>query len=118
MSGTEHAPGVPTRGRLVAMDTAEQAPALQPRPLISVAVPIYNEEAVVDELLQRLVDVADTLADRYRFEFIFVDDGSADDSLARLKSSVAREPRLRVLELRTNYGQTAALQAGFDGVAG
>ena len=88
------------------------------RPLVSVIAPVFNEEAVIDEFVARLRAVVDGLRDRYEFEIILVDDGSRDGSLARLRSLAAQEPRLRILELRRNYGQTAALQAGFDAAKG
>ena len=84
------------------------------RPLISVVAPFYNEEASLERLLARLAAVADKLADRYRFEFVLVDDGSRDGSLALALRLAQSERRLRVIELRRNYGQTAALQAGLD----
>jgi glycosyltransferase involved in cell wall biosynthesis len=87
-------------------------------PLVSVAIPVYNEQKVLPELVERLVKVADAAADRYRFEFVFVDDGSKDESLAVARELVKKEPRLRVIELRRNYGQTAALQAGLDETGG
>lgn len=87
-------------------------------PLVSVIAPVYNEEAAIEEFVTRLAAVLDGLRDRYAFEIVLVDDGSKDRSLDRMKALLAREPRLRVLELRRNYGQTAALQAGFDVAAG
>lgn len=83
-------------------------------PLISVVAPFYNEEASLERLLARLAAVAGGLADRYRFEFVLVDDGSRDGSLALALKLAESERRLRVIELRRNYGQTAALQAGLD----
>ena len=88
------------------------------RPLVSVIAPVFNEEAVIDEFVARLRAVVDGLRERYEFEIILVDDGSRDGSLARLKALAGQEPRLRILELRRNYGQTAALQAGFDAAKG
>jgi glycosyltransferase involved in cell wall biosynthesis len=88
------------------------------RPLVSVVAPFYNEEKSLDALLARLVAVTDTLAARYRFEFVLVDDGSRDQSLAISRRLLANEPRLRIIELRRNYGQTAALQAGLDAADG
>jgi glycosyltransferase involved in cell wall biosynthesis len=95
---------------------AEQATVR--RPLVSVIAPVYNEEAVIPEFVARLCAVLDGLRDRYDFELVLVDDGSRDGSLAIMRGLVAGEPRLRVLELRRNYGQTAALQAGFDAARG
>jgi glycosyltransferase involved in cell wall biosynthesis len=65
-----------------------------------------------------LIAVSRTLADQYTFEFILVDDGSTDDSLVTARALVAVEPRLRVIELRRNFGQTAALQAGLQAARG
>ncbi|PYR46145.1 MAG: glycosyltransferase, partial [Acidobacteria bacterium] len=52
------------------------------------------------EFVGRLIAVSRTLADRYTFEFILVDDGSTDKSLETARALVAEEPRLRVIELR------------------
>jgi len=87
-------------------------------PLVSVVAPFYNEEASLRALLERLVKTAGTLDGRYRFEFLFVDDGSTDSSLQAALALRAVEPRLRVIQLRRNYGQTAALQAGLDSAHG
>lgn len=87
-------------------------------PLVSIVAPIYNEALTLQEFLDRLVKVARTLESRYRFEFVFVDDGSVDGSLALARRLVGREARLRVVELRRNFGQTAALQAGLAAARG
>src|SRR5262249_4346319 len=92
--------------------------AAAPRPLLSVIAPVYNEEAVIEEFVARLGAVLDGLRDRYDSEIVLVDDGSRDGSLARMKRLSAKDRRVRVLELRRNYGQTAALQAGFDAARG
>jgi glycosyltransferase involved in cell wall biosynthesis len=86
--------------------------------LVSVVAPVYNEQHVVADFVRRLQSTAATLSGQYRFEFIIVDDGSRDASLTVARQFAAEEPRLRVLELRRNYGQTAALQAGLDAAQG
>lgn len=88
--------------------------APSPRKLVSVIAPVYNEAPVLEEFLRRIVATVAPLADRYDFEFVFVDDGSQDQSLAVSRRLADAESRLRVIELRRNYGQTAALQAGLD----
>ena len=88
------------------------------RQSVSVVVPIYNEAPVLRQLLDRLVAVAHQLEADYEFSFVFVDDGSADDSLRVIRDLAVREPRLHVVQLRRHYGQTAALQTGFDHAAG
>lgn len=93
-------------------------PTPSPLPLVSVVAPVYNEAGALPELVDRLGRVASSLESQYRFEFILVDDGSSDRSLAVARGLTDVEPRLRVIELRRNYGQTAALQAGLDRATG
>jgi glycosyltransferase involved in cell wall biosynthesis len=83
-------------------------------PLISIVAPVYNESATLRELVRRLATACAPLERRYRFEFILVDDGSVDDTLELARSLAAVEPRLRIIELRRNFGQSAALQAGLS----
>jgi glycosyltransferase involved in cell wall biosynthesis len=89
-----------------------------PRSLVSVVAPVYNESATLRQFVARLISVSRRLADRHAFEFILVDDGSTDDSLQIARALIAEEPRLRVIELRRNFGQTAALQAGLEAARG
>jgi glycosyltransferase involved in cell wall biosynthesis len=93
-------------------------PAAPGFPLVSVVAPFYNEEQSLDMLLARLAEVTAALESRYRFEFVLVDDGSHDNSLRIARRLMESEPRLRVIELRRNYGHTAALQAGLDAADG
>ncbi len=88
------------------------------RPLVSVVVPLYNESTTLRELYDRLRAVADSLSARYGFEFVLVDDGSGDDSVEMATALAAVDARIRVIALRRNYGQTAALQIGFEHAAG
>ncbi len=84
---------------------------------ISVIAPVYNESAGLVEFVGRLV-AASRQIDGHEWEFVLVDDGSTDDSLSVAKGLIAGEPRLRVIELRRNFGQTAALQAGLASARG
>jgi undecaprenyl-phosphate 4-deoxy-4-formamido-L-arabinose transferase len=84
---------------------------------LSVVVPVYNEDANLDEFLRRLFAVLDGLP--RPSEAIVVDDGSRDGSLEILKAWAARRPdRLKVLELARNFGQHQAILAGFREVTG
>jgi glycosyltransferase involved in cell wall biosynthesis len=89
-----------------------------PPPLISIVAPVFNEAASLSELVRRIAETARILEDRYAFEILLVDDGSTDGSLEVAKGLVRGESRLRVIELRRNFGQTAALQAGLDAAHG
>lgn len=82
---------------------------------ISVVIPVYNEEANIQALMGRLLPVMESLAKP--FEIILVDDGSRDRSLALLKEFTSH-PSVRVVELTRNYGQHAAIMAGFSVMRG
>ncbi len=79
-------------------------------PQISVVVPLLNEEDNLEPLYEQIVKA---LAGRYSYEVIFVDDGSADRSFEILKGLSQRDPLVRVIRFRRNFGQTAAMSAGF-----
>jgi glycosyltransferase involved in cell wall biosynthesis len=79
---------------------------------ISVVIPIYNERDNVELCHQQLTAVLAPFGREY--ELIFVDDGSRDGSTDKLAALAARDPHVKVVEFRRNFGQTAAMQAGFD----
>jgi glycosyltransferase involved in cell wall biosynthesis len=83
---------------------------------LSIIVPVLNEEASVGELYQRIVRALE--GSPYRFEVLFVDDGSTDGTVPLLRSLQAADPRLRIIKFRKNCGQTAAMRAGIDHAAG
>jgi undecaprenyl-phosphate 4-deoxy-4-formamido-L-arabinose transferase len=84
---------------------------------VSVVVPVFNEEANLEEFQRRLLAVLDSRGEPY--EVILVDDGSRDRSLEILKSIASQRPdRIRVLELSRNFGQHPAILAGFRDVTG
>ncbi|MEN6402647.1 MAG: glycosyltransferase [Armatimonadia bacterium] len=78
---------------------------------VSIVIPVYNEEANLEELLRRLVGAAQTMGKPT--ELIFVDDGSSDGTLAALKAFSSPVVDVRVVELARNFGQHAAVMAGF-----
>jgi glycosyltransferase involved in cell wall biosynthesis len=83
---------------------------------ISVFLPVYNEQDNIEQLDLNLRDALEKLGRRY--EVIYVDDGSTDQSLAKLRKIAARDARVRIVSLRRNYGQTAAMSAGIDHARG
>jgi glycosyltransferase involved in cell wall biosynthesis len=93
-----------------------QTSAASPPIEISVFLPVYNEQDNIQELNIRLTKALEALGRTY--EVIFVDDGSTDQSLARLREVAASNARVRVVSLRRNYGQTAAMSAGIDHARG
>jgi len=87
-------------------------PALQ----VSIVIPVYNEEANIIDLVERVGTALKKSGKS--FELICVDDGSRDGSAAALERLTADRPWLKPLYLIRNYGQSAALQAGFDAAQG
>ena len=85
-------------------------------PDLSIILPIYNEAENIPLLYDELVPVLESIG--RSFEIIAVDDGSRDSSFALLAALHERDPRLRVVRLRRNFGQTAAFAAGFDRATG
>jgi polyisoprenyl-phosphate glycosyltransferase len=85
------------------------------RPLLSVVVPLFNEAAGVEELCRRLHAA---LASLDPYEIILVDDGSADDTRARVRAAHARDPRVKAVCLSRNFGHQVALSAGLDRARG
>jgi glycosyltransferase involved in cell wall biosynthesis len=83
--------------------------------LLSVVVPVYNEEENVGLLVEA---VRSALGDDRPWELLLVDDGSADRTVPIIEELSAADPRVRLVALARNYGQTQAMQAGFDEAAG
>ena len=94
----------------------KREPAADRRPAVSVVVPFHNEEPNVaachKEIMQVLTEAG------LDFEVIYVDDGSRDGTLAAACGAIRGEPHARVVELRRNFGQSAAMAAGFDHARG
>lgn len=84
--------------------------------VVSVVVPLFNEADTLDELATRLDAVA--AHDPARFEFIFVDDGSADETWAKISALGAHRTDYKMLRLSRNFGKEVALSAGIDAATG
>ena len=84
--------------------------------MISVIIPMYNEEPNVEPLCARLRAALETLP--HPWEVIFINDGSRDGTATRLEAEVQATPGFRLLNLRRNFGQTAAMMAGIDHARG
>jgi len=77
---------------------------------LSIVVPVFNE---VDNLDALHVEILQAIRDRYDYEILYIDDGSTDGSFDVLERFHRADPRVRVVQFRRNFGQTAALAAGF-----
>lgn len=97
--------------------SGESRPAV---PELTVFIPVHNEAGNIAPLMSRLYAVLERAFPERpdRFEVVVVDDGSTDESMAQLRAELPQRPSLRVIELRRNYGQTAAMMAGIDAARG
>ncbi len=85
-------------------------------PELSMVVPVFNEEGSVGRLYD---EVSAALNELHRtYEVIIIDDGSSDNSYAKLKEIHERDSRWQIIQFRRNFGQTAAMAAGFDAARG
>ena len=92
------------------------------RPLLSLIVPVKDEEEAIPPFLSRITGVLDALrtpeGDAVAWEIVFIDDGSQDTTLAAIMAGHAHDPRIGGISLSRNFGKEAALSAGLDHAAG
>ncbi len=81
-------------------------------PILSIVVPVYNEEDNVRPLFEKIQTVCEAIGDAY--EVLFVDDGSQDKTFTVLSELSKQAPQLAVIRFQRNAGQTAAMAAGFE----
>lgn len=81
--------------------------------LITIVVPVYNEEDNVSSCYQRLADVADRVGPEYEFEFLFTDNHSDDKTLDKLRDLVRLDDRVRVLRFSRNFGFQRSIMTGY-----
>jgi len=87
-----------------------------PRPHVSAVIPVYNEEANLPELNERMIKALESIGKSW--ELIYVDDGSTDKSLELLTGYAAKDKRIKSVEFNRNYGQHAAVFAGLSQTTG
>jgi dolichol-phosphate mannosyltransferase len=82
--------------------------------LISIVVPVYNEELCIEEMIIRLDALKEKMSSIVQLEFIFVNDGSVDKTGELLKLHAEIKPYLKLVELSRNFGHQIAVTAGID----
>jgi len=85
---------------------------------LSIVVPMYEEEGNAARLHEQISAVLDNELRTLESEIIYINDGSRDRTLEVLRDATNLDPRVTILDLRRNYGQTAAMSAGFDRASG
>ena len=84
---------------------------------LSLIIPCYNEEEALPYIYEELVKVSATLSD-YEIEYLFVNDGSKDHTLDKLKELAAHDERVKYFSFSRNFGKEIAMLAGFDYATG
>jgi glycosyltransferase involved in cell wall biosynthesis len=87
-------------------------------PLISVVVPVKDEENGVRPFVEHVSEILSKIAGKQDWEILFVDDGSTDETIAAIAAAHFREPRVRALSLSRNFGKEAAISAGLEHARG
>lgn len=85
---------------------------------ISVVIPMYYEEEVVDICYKRVVNNLKKLSDKYNYEIIFINDGSKDSTLEILKKIASNDDNVKIISFSRNFGHQAAVTAGIRNVTG
>lgn len=80
--------------------------------MVSIIIPVFNEEEVLNELYKRLTTVMESTGEEY--ELVFIDDGSSDNTYPMLKELNKKDPRCKVLHFSRNFGHQIAITAGMD----
>ncbi|MBN1534770.1 MAG: glycosyltransferase family 2 protein [Spirochaetes bacterium] len=82
------------------------------KPYISIVLPVFNEEENVERQYRSIVEAM--APSRHSYEIVFIDDGSSDRSVPLLRGIAKKDPRVKIVVFRRNFGQTAAMAAGID----
>ena len=91
---------------------------MEKQPLLSVVVPLYNEEGNVAPLLERLASILSQLPERPSYEIVIVNDGSTDGTLERVRTEMRARTGIVLVNLSRNFGHQLAATAGIDAAAG
>lgn len=85
---------------------------------ISIIVPCYNEEEVIEMFYKELVKVILQIEHEYSFEFIFIDDGSKDKTLSIIKKLRKKDEKIKIISFSRNFGKESAIYAGLSNSVG
>jgi dolichol-phosphate mannosyltransferase len=94
-------------------DHSHNAGSSERRNLISIVVPVLNEEENVDRLYAAVIDALAPESERYDFEFVFTDNHSTDSTFEKLRALAAVDPRVRIFRFSRNYGYQLSIYTGF-----
>lgn len=85
---------------------------------LSIVVPCYNEENVIETFYNKLMEITAKISDKYDYEVIFVDDGSKDETFSKMKSLRAKNNKIKIISFSRNFGKEAGIHAGLSNSTG
>lgn len=98
--------------KIAAVKTSSTRVSPDERPFVSLVIPVKDEEQSIASFLEGIGVALDEITDAYRFEFVFVNDGSSDGTEFIIRTAIIDDPRIRLVNLSRNFGKDAALAAG------
>jgi len=85
---------------------------------VSIVVPCYNEQEVVENFYEQLIKTINKLKNKYLYEVIFIDDGSKDKTLEKLKDLRKKDENIKIISFSRNFGKESAIYAGLSNSTG
>lgn len=85
---------------------------------LSIVVPCYNEENVIETFYNKLMEITEKISDNYDYEVIFVDDGSKDETFSKMKNLRAKNDKIKIISFSRNFGKEAGIHAGLSNSTG
>lgn len=85
---------------------------------LSIVVPCYNEETVIEIFYNKLMEITAKISDKYDYEVIFVDDGSQDETFSKMKTLREKNSKIKIISFSRNFGKEAGIHAGLSNSTG
>lgn len=85
---------------------------------LSIVVPCYNEENVIETFYNKLMEITEKISDNYDYEVIFVDDGSKDETFSKMKKLREKNDKIKIISFSRNFGKEAGIHAGLSNSTG
>ncbi len=85
---------------------------------LSIVVPCYNEENVIETFYNKLMEITEKISDNYDYEVIFVDDGSKDETFSKMKNLREKNDKIKIISFSKNFGKEAGIHAGLSNSTG
>ena len=85
---------------------------------LSIVVPCYNEENVIETFYNKLMEITEKISDNYDYEVIFVDDGSKDETFSKMKNLREKNDKIKIISFSRNFGKEAGINAGLSNSTG